>query len=114
MNLFKILAFIAILLVLISCSEQKKFNSTEWKNWVESEATLHTRWLMHKDFLKKYELRGVSKNFILDLLGEPDIRHSDGFYYNLGYPKRGGEIDPGTMIIIFENDFVVDIKINDG
>lgn len=102
-----------ILLFAVSCSEQKDFNSTEWKNWVETEATLHTRWLMHKDLLKRYELKGVSRDSILDLLGEPNARHSDGFYYNLGYPERGGGIDPGTMVVTFENDSVVGIKVTD-
>ena len=102
----------AILLFTVSCSEQKDFNSDEWKNWVESEATLHTRWLMHKDLLKKYELKGVSKDSILNLLGEPHTRHLDNFHYNLGYSSRS--IDTATMIITFENDSVVDIKVNDG
>jgi hypothetical protein len=95
----------------VSCSEQKDFNSTEWKNWVESEATLHTRWLMHKDLLKKYELKGVRKDSILSLLGKPNTEHSDKFYYNLGYPKKRGGIDPATMTIEFENNLVFDIEV---
>lgn len=113
MNTFKILSLMVILFFTVGCSEQKDFNSTEWKSWVESEGTLHTRWLMHKDLLKKYELKGISKDSILDLLGEPNIQHSDGFYYNLGYPEKGSGIDPGTMKITFKDDSVVDIKVND-
>ncbi|SFW77671.1 hypothetical protein SAMN02927921_04255 [Sinomicrobium oceani] len=112
MNSFKIFSFIVILLFAVSCSEKKDFNSIEWKNWVESEATLHTRWLMHKDLLKKYELKGISKDSILNLLGEPNKQYSDEFYYNLGYSNRS--VDSATMIITFENDTVIDIKVSDG
>lgn len=111
MHSLKILSFIAILLFTVSCSEQKDFNSTEWKNWTESEATIHTRWLMHKDLLKKYDLKEVSEDSILSLLGKPNKQHSDRFYYNLGYPKRGGGIDPATMVIEFENNLVSDIEV---
>ncbi len=112
MNSFKILSFIVILLITVSCSEQKEFNSTEWKNWVESEATLNTRWLMHKDLLKKYELKGVSKDSILDLLGKPNSEINNEYHYQLGSTGRG--INTGTMIIKFENDSVVDIIVIDG
>ena len=113
MKALKILSFITMLLFTVGCSEKKDFNSDEWKNWTESEATLHTRWLMHKDLLKKYELKGVSKDSVLNLLGKPNTQHSDRFYYNLGYPKRGG-IDPATMTIEFENDSVIDVEVTDG
>lgn len=111
MKSLKILSLIAMLLFAVSCSEKKDFNSEEWKNWVESEATMHTRWLMHKDLLKKYDLKGISKDSILSLLGEPNTQYSDEFNYNLGYPKRGGGIDPGTMTIKFENGIVADIEV---
>lgn len=100
-----------ILLFAVSCGEQKNFNSTEWKNWKESEATMHTRWLMHKDLLNQYELRGISKDSILSLLGKPNTQHLDKFYYNLGYPKKRGGIAPATMTIEFKNGFVVDIEV---
>ncbi|MGB3655672.1 MAG: hypothetical protein WBA41_31295 [Rivularia sp. (in: cyanobacteria)] len=112
MNSFKILAFIAILLFTVSCSEKKDFNSTEWKNWVETEATLDTRWLMHKDLLKRYELKGVSRDSILDLLGKPNTETNNKYYYQLGTTGRG--INTGTMTITIENDTVVDIEVTDG
>ncbi|MBL4679323.1 MAG: hypothetical protein JKY88_01215 [Pseudomonadales bacterium] len=112
MNSFKILSFMVILLFTVSCSEQKDFNSDEWKNWVESESSPNTRWLMHKDLLKQYELKGVSRDSILNLLGEPNTQYSNEFYYQLGYTGRG--INIGTMTITFENGSVVDIKVTDG
>ncbi|MGS2764566.1 hypothetical protein [Sinomicrobium sp. M5D2P9] len=112
MNIFKTLSFIAILLLAVSCSEQKDFNSTEWKNWTESEATPNTRWLMRKDLLKRYDLEGVSRDSILELLGKPNSETNDKYYYQLGPTGRG--INTGTMTITFENNTVVDIKITDG
>ena len=58
-----------MLSLLVSCNEKKNFNSDEWKSWTESKSTMHARWLMHKDLLKKYELKGVGKDSILSLLG---------------------------------------------
>lgn len=112
MNSIKTLSVIIIMLLTISCSEQKDFNSTEWKNWIETEATPNTRWLMYKDLLRKYELKGISKDSLLNLLGEPSKQYSNKYHYYLGYTGRG--INIGTMIITFENDIVVDIEVTDG
>ena len=110
MNLIKSLLFTVTIIFITSCSEEKKFDSVKWKNWTESEASLHTRWLMHKDLLKTYKLKGVSKDSILSLLGKPNQQHSNKFYYNLGYPERGG-IDPATMTVFFKNDVVTNTKV---
>lgn len=112
MNSFKILSFIAILLFTVSCSEQKDFNSTEWKNWVESESTPNTRWLMHKDLLDNYNLKTYSKEQVLDLLGKPNNETNDKYYYLLGTTERG--INTGTMTITFINGSVVGVKVTDG
>lgn len=112
MKSLKILSLIAILLFTVSCSEQKDFNSTEWKNWVESENSPDTRWLMHKDLLNNNDLKTYNKKQVLDLLGKPNSETNSEYYYQLGYTGRG--ISTGTMVITFENESVVDIKVNDG
>ena len=112
MNLIKILSFMVILFFTVACSEQKDFNSDEWKNWVETESTPNTRWLMHKDLMKNHELNGVSKDSILNLLGEPSKKHLDEFHYYLGNTGRG--INIGTMTITFENNVVTDIEVTNG
>lgn len=99
-------------LLIISCSEQREFNSNEWKNWTESEANPSTRWSMHKNLLKEYDLKGMKKDFILELLGKPSSETNNKYYYQLGYTGRG--INVGTMIIIIENDIIIDIEIIDG
>ena len=55
MKLKNFLLLTTLFLLIISFSEQKDFNSKEWKNWTESETTPNTRWLMRKDLLKRYE-----------------------------------------------------------
>lgn len=112
MNSLKILSFMVILLFTVSCSEQKDFNSDEWKSWVESENSPDTRWLMHKDLLDNNDLETYNKKQILDLLGKPNSETNNEYYYQLGYTGRG--INIGTMVVKFENDSVVDIKVNDG
>ena len=112
MNRVRILSFVAILFFAIGCGEQKDFDSTEWKNWEETEATPNTRWLMRRDLLRKYDLEGVTKDYILDLLGKPDSETNDKYYYQLGSTGRG--INTGTMTIKFENGTVVDIEITNG
>ena len=112
MRITKFLPLIILFLLIVGCSNQKKFDSIEWKNWVESETTLNTRWLMHKDLLKRYDLKGVSRDSILNLLGKPNSETNSKYYYQLGISGRG--INTGTMTITFENDAVVDIKVNDG
>ncbi len=107
-----ILSFVAIILLIVSCSEKKDFNSNVWKNWTETESTMNTRWLMYKDLLKKYKLKGVSKDSILQLLGKPNVQTKSKYQYFLGATGKG--VNTGTMTIIFDNGIVIDIIITDG
>ncbi|WP_340203756.1 hypothetical protein [Ascidiimonas sp. W6] len=112
MKRLKILSFVTILLFTIGCVEQKDFNSSEWKNWEETESTPNTRWLMHRDLLSKYELEGANKDYILNLLGKPDSETDNEYYYQLGTTGRG--INTGTLMIKFANGSVVDIEVTNG
>lgn len=97
---------------MISCSKQRDFNSNEWKNWVESEGSLNTRWLMHEDLLDNYDLKTYNKKQILNLLGKPNSETNNEYYYLLG--ATGNGIDMGTMIFKFKNDSIVDINVVGG
>lgn len=101
-----------LLLFITSCSEQKEFNSNQWKTWTETENRPSLRWQMHKDLLNDYDLKTYDKKQVLDLLGKPNSETNNDFSYQLGYTGRG--INTGTMTITFENGSVVDIKITDG
>lgn len=109
---FKII-FLSLLFIIISCSENVEFNSTDWKNWVESENTIFLRWEMSKDLIKNYSLKGMSKDEIIELLGEPgNLSSSDIFLYYLGHTGSG--INTGTLKLSFINGKVVKIEILDG
>ena len=99
-------------LILISCDDQKKFVSEDWKQWAESENNPGLRWQMHKDLLSKYNLKTCNKDQVLELLGNPNSEEENEYHYLLGYSGKG--INTGKMIVIFENDLVVDIKIIEG
>ena len=112
MRLKKILLLTVFFSLIISCSEKKDFNSNEWKNWTESEANPSTRWSMHKNLLKTYELKGMEKTAVLDLLGKPNSETDDKYHYLLGYTGRG--VNTGTMMITIKNNVVTDVKVTDG
>lgn len=112
-EIFKDIIFCTVVLLFtVGCSEQKSFNSVEWKNWTETEITPSTRWLMRDDLLNNYDLKAYKKKQVLDLLGKPNSESANKYYYQLGYTGRG--INTGTMVIIFKNDSVADIEISDG
>lgn len=59
-----------------------------------------------------YELNGMIKNQILELLGEPESKAENEFGYYLGYSKRG--INTGRLTIKFNNNKVTDFSVWDG
>ena len=90
----------------------EKFDSNKWKNWTESEAEWSLRWDMMNSLRNNYELKGMSKKQILELLGEPESQTESEFFYYLGYSKLG--INTGRLTIKFEKDKVVDYSVWDG
>lgn len=109
---FKIICFF-FLFLLVSCSDNIKFDPVQWKDWVESESTLDLRWKMSKDLVNNYSLKGMSKDEIIELLGEPEnISSSNEFLYFLGHTGKG--INTGTLKISFLNDIVYEVEIYQG
>lgn len=90
----------------------ERFDSEKWINWTESEAEWSLRWDMMNSLRNTYELKGMSKKQILELLGEPTSKTDNEFDYNLGYSKRG--ISTGRLTIKFKNDKVTDFSVWDG
>ncbi len=80
----------------------QRFDSEKWKNWTNSESEWSLRWDMMNSLRKNYELKGMTKNEILTLLGEPETHTPEEFGYNLGYSKRG--INTGRLTIRFGKD----------
>jgi tRNA(His) 5'-end guanylyltransferase len=91
----------------------ERFDSDRWKNWTESEAEWSLRWDMMNSLRKNYELRGMTKTQIFELLGEPESKTEKEFGYYLGYSKRG--INTGRLTIKFDkNNTVIDYSVWDG
>ena len=90
----------------------EKFDSDKWKNWTESETEWSLRWDMMNSLRNNYELKGMSKKQILELLGEPESKTESEFSYYLGYANRG--INTGRLTIKFKKNKVVDYSVWDG
>lgn len=91
----------------------QQFDSEKWKNWTNSESEWSLRWDMMNSLRTNYELKGMTKNEIIKLLGEPETQTPDEFGYNLGYSKRG--INTGRLTIKFGKDSkVIDYSVWDG
>jgi hypothetical protein len=97
---------------MLNCSEEIKFNSSQWIDWKESEANPNTRWLMVNDLLKKHDLKSYKKQKIIELLGNPTTNKNNDFYYYLGYTGNG--INTGTLIVKFKDDNVIKIEVIQG
>lgn len=90
----------------------EKFNSEKWKNWTETETTLSLRWDMMNSLRNNYKLKGMTKNQILDLLGEPNSEIKNEFRYYLGSSKFG--INTGQLTIKFNNNIVTNFSVSQG
>lgn len=91
----------------------EKFDSERWKNWTESETEWSLRWDMMNSLRNNYELKGMTKDEILELLGEPgESSTKNAFRYYLGYSKRG--INTGSLTIKFKNNIVLNYSVWDG
>ncbi|MDE5416553.1 hypothetical protein L3049_00935 [Labilibaculum sp. DW002] len=92
---------------------QDRFDSDKWKNWTESETEWSLRWEMMNSLKNNYKLKGMTKNQIINLLGELESKTKNEFGYYLGYSKRG--INTGRLTIKFDNyNIVTDYSVWDG
>ena len=99
-GLFSVVTLIIIGFALKCRTTPEEFNSSKWKNWEESEVEWSLRWDMLNSLRNNYELKGMTKSEILELLGEPDSQSISEFSYYLGMAKSG--IDTGTLTITFD------------
>ena len=103
---FLILAgIILILFALQGNITHQKFHPEKWKNWAESEAEMSLRWEMMNSLRNRHELKGNTKNEIIQLLGEPESKTNTEFRYYLGFSKRG--INTGSLIFKFNEKGIV-------
>ena len=65
------------------------------------------RWDMMNSLRNNHQLKGMTKNEIIELLGEPEFVDKTEFRYYLGYSKHG--INTGSLTIKFDlNDIVTE------
>lgn len=103
---FTILTFIIIGFLLKGNFSGAEFNSEKWKNFngnKENEWSL--RWDMMNSLRNNYELEGMTKEKVKELLGEPDSQYQNKFNYYLGFAKSG--IDVGNLNIFFNENGIV-------
>ena len=90
----------------------KQFDSKKWKNWTNTEKEWSLRWDMMNSLRNNYNLKGMTKEQIIKLLGEPDSITDNAFIYYLGYSKHG--INTGVLTLKFENNKVIDYFVLQG
>ena len=83
----------------------EKFDSKTWKSWVESEEAPSLRWDMMNSLRKSHQLKGKTKQQVLQLLGEPNSQSKNQLSYYLGYSKSG--VNTATLFIDFNDENVV-------
>lgn len=92
----------------------EKFDSEVWKTAnLNSEENWSLRWDMMNDLRNRYDLVGMTRTEVLDLLGTPETITSSEFIYYPGYSKRG--INTGSLTITFnQSNIVTDIRVWQG
>jgi hypothetical protein len=113
---------IICIIVLIFCGlglrgkiSGEKFDSEKWKTSnLSSEENLSLRWDMMNSLRNNYNLVGMSKSEVIQLLGKPDKNFSDEFFfrYYLGYSHSG--INAGSLKVDFENGIVKNFSVWQG
>lgn len=109
-----LLAFLLLSPIVKDYANRRSFDAVQWKNekLVNSRDPIRIR--MVDDLLNKNELIGMSKSGVNDLLGIPP---KTGYFSNYDYvywlgPERGFmSIDSEWLVIKFENNKVVEVKI---
>lgn len=109
------LFFVGMLILapyLTNWANRTEFDSERWKNWKEAETEMSLRWNMVSDLEDKYELKGLTTDEIVELLGEPDSKSRSEWTYYLGMSGHG--IDTGTLSLTIENGRVKSLRIYTG
>jgi hypothetical protein len=111
LGIFLVCVFLVAAMVYFSSSSDKdvpfnnmKFDEVTWKKMANSEDPDNKRGLMFQDVTENYLRKGLSKQDVLGLLGEPDNEKTENKYsYNLGM-WSGYRMDYDSLDIEFDYD----------
>lgn len=65
------------------------FDSDKWKSWKMTDDEMTVRWDMTHDLQEKHELNGMTKEQIIELLGQPESKSDSEWTYDLGMARSG-------------------------
>lgn len=112
----KLLYLLIPIIIISTCYYNKHkddipFESNKWKNWVEQEHNFNMRKNMIHSLESNHDLVGMSKQEIIDLLGDDSSSYNENFHYFIGY---GMGISTSHMDIIFDtNDIVTAVSYHE-
>lgn len=107
----------ALLLFCVACKNKKhespeKFDKTKWA--VQDDMNYPYREAMLNDLMNSYELHGVRKDSVYNLLGSPDRADSDYLFYKVAQQRLGYFIvHTKTLVIKLAHDTVEWRKIHE-
>lgn len=105
------LSSIAVMFVFCWTRHDISFDAEKWKNWEESETTMFLRWDMTNDLMKKHDLKGMTVEEVINLLGEPEHQDESQIRYYLGYARVNLlGIYTGSLILTLDNNKVVKLE----
>lgn len=98
---------------LISAPTEAKFDKTKWGTKTDSEYPYREQ-MLH-DIVFNDSVRELTKNELLELLGEPDRSNKGHLYYMISQKKLGfWPIKTKTLVIKLKEDDTIDwIKIHE-
>jgi len=86
------------------------FTPTKW-----AEANTRNRSLLINSFREQYDLVGENIDFVINLLGEPDVIEESQYTYDLGDHKTPLAFDPYFYLVTFDvNDIITSEGIYQG
>lgn len=85
--------FLVIVLYLLSCDKQIKFNKAKWSEKTDPVFPSYYRAKMLRDLVQNYKLTGLSCAQLRERLGNADYIDSNSVHYRISV-DYGGDIDP--------------------
>ena len=110
----KAIYYIIFCLVFIGCNSKEKFNSEKWKHKGLDWWMTDFREKMIDDLIQSDTLIGLSKEEVINLLGEPEQNEDTLFGYTVR-ERYERDIDPVYIMwlsIKIKNDTVVGVNVS--